>query len=1197
DAPVLERAWRRIVDRHPILRTQFAWDGTSAPMQQVLAKVDVALDVRDLTALSEVEQESRFQAFLVTDRRAAFQLDRAPLFRLTLFRLGPAHDRFVFTYHHALLDTAVVWVVEEAFRTYDAARHGEVAPLEDRRPYRDHIVWLHDHLTTDHDAARAYYAALLEGFDEPTRLTTLASTQGSTGAPDPARGYGANRFGVGDAVSTAFHELAARPGASGPAIVEAAWALVLAAFSGSTDVVFGSTRGCRRSGIPGSDRIVGLFINTPPVRVQVDGASTVLGLVESVRVQQADKRRHEHTPLTEIQNASEIRGGLFDTITVINELHQGTRLKQVGPEFAARDFDLHDQTNFPLTLLAYLDPQIHFKLSYDTRVFDDAAIAEVHDLFVDILTTMVETPDRQVGTLPRLAATEAEQLRRWNDTARPLPPATVHGLFADQVGRTPDAVAVVVRDTRITYRELDERANALAARLIDLGVVPDTMVGIYLERSVDMVVSLLAVLKAGGAYVPMDPQYPQARIGMMLEDSRAEIVLTQRQLAASVPGDVRHVVAVDDGVPQRTATAPDGGAGPDHLAYVIFTSGSTGRPKGVMIEHRNVVNFFVGMDEQLGHTPGSAPGVWLAVTSISFDISVLELFWTLTRGFTVVVQEDESRLSSEHVAPGVATPKRPIEFSLFYVAADAAAPGTNRYQLLLDGARFADTHGFSAVWTPERHFHEFGGLYPNAAITSAAVAMVTTRIGIRAGSVVLPLHNPIRCAEDWSMVDNLSGGRVGLSFASGWHANDFALAPGNFDDRRAVMAHGIETIQRLWRGETVAATAGDGREIEVKIFPPPVQPAPPIWITAGGSPDTFAMAGRLGANILTNLLVMSEADLVENVAIYRAAYRAAGHPGEGHISLMLHTFVGERLDEVRDIVRAPFLDYLRTSTNLINQVSWEQTSFAKPDTQRGDVVRGPNLDDLDEADMAVIMDHAFERYFRTAGLFGTPQSCMATIDRLRDLGVDEVACLIDFGVDDHAVLAGLEQLDELRRMTLPDTTPAAATSNGHAPGSDTTTPGPDHQPVTAHGGADYGLIAQIERHHVTHLQCTPSMAGVIAVTADGMAALGGLEQLLLGGEALPPAIVERILPNLRGRLSNMYGPTETTIWSTVSPILRAGDPITIGRPIANTQVHVVDRNLLPDPIGVAGELLIGGAGVGRGYLERPELTAERFVQL
>ena len=278
-----------------------------------------------------------------------------------------------------------------------------------------------------------------------------------------------------------------------------------------------------------------------------------------------------------------------------------------------------------------------------------------------------------------------------------------------------------------------------------------------------------------------------------------------------------------------------------------------------------------------------------------------------------------------------------MDFSLFYFAADAGEQQRDRYRLLLEGAKFADTHGFAAVWTPERHFHEFGGLYPNPALTSAAVAVVTERVEIRAGSVVLPLHNPIGIAEDWSVVDNLSNGRVGLSFASGWHANDFALAPDNFerppraDERRASRRSG--RCGAASRCRRAAATAARSRW---RCSRRRCSASPKIWITAGGSPATFEMAGRLGASILTNLLVMSQDDLVANIAAYRTAYRAAGHPGDGHVTVMLHTFVGRDVDEVKRLVREPFLDYLKTSTDLINKVQWERRASPSPVSAAGD---------------------------------------------------------------------------------------------------------------------------------------------------------------------------------------------------------------------------------------------------------------------
>jgi natural product biosynthesis luciferase-like monooxygenase protein len=779
---------------------------------------------------------------------------------------------------------------------------------------------------------------------------------------------------------------------------------------------------------------------------------------------------------------------------------------------------------------------------------------------------MSRRPSSALGDLPRLPGPDVDALLKFNATAAAIPqPECIQEAFEAQVDRTPDQVALAFRDQSLTYRELDERANRIADELVALGIGPDRMVGLFVERSIEMVIAMLGILKAGGAYVPMDPAYPRERIAIMLEDTGAPVVLTLDRLRGLLPPTSATVLSVDAFGSERSPHRYPARARPESLAYVIFTSGSTGRPKGVQVEHRNAANFFGGMDVALGTTPG----VWLALTSISFDISVLEILWTLTRGFKVVVQE-EAEGARRSVLNRQRAASRPVGFSLFYFAADAGESTGNKYRLLLEGARFADTHDFEAVWTPERHFHPFGGLYPNPALTSAAVAAVTNRIQIRAGSVVLPLHNPIRCAEEWSVVDNLSNGRVGLSFASGWHASDFALAPANFKDRRELMARGIETVKALWRGEAVAAESGDGSTIQVRMYPPPVQREPRMWLTASSNPETFRMAGRAGASVLTNLLVMKPEELVANAAVYREAYRAAGHPGNGHITLMLHTFVGQDEDEVRARVRGPFLDYLRTSTDLINKARWELTAFARADdrtTSPGAATM--NLDDLSAEDMDALLAHAFERYFAAAGLFGTPESCMATVDRLREIGVDEIACLIDFGVDSDSVLANLPNLDELRRLSNPTD--------------------------TADEAEDYAIAAQIRRHQVTHMQCTPSLLSMLVLDDDAAEAVSTLQMLLVGGEALPVALVDRVLPHLQGVLRNMYGPTETTIWSSTS-VVESSSPITIGRPITNTSIHIVDRRLRPLPIGVPGELLIGGAGVVRGYLERPGLTAQRFVE-
>lgn len=341
-----------------------------------------------------------------------------------------------------------------------------------------------------------------------------------------------------------------------------------------------------------------------------------------------------------------------------------------------------------------------------------------------------------------------------------------------------------------------------------------------------------------------------------------------------------------------------------------------------------------------------------------------------------------------------------MDFSLFYFANDSRELDANRYQLLLDGARFADRNGFAAVWTPERHFHPFGGLYPNPSVTSAAVAAVTDRIKIRAGSVVAPLHHPLRIAEEWSVVDNLSGGRVGLSFASGWHAVDFALRPENYAGRRQVVIDYSEQVRRLWRGEKMDVVDGTGKPQQVGIFPPPVQPELPVWITSAGGVETFRNAGRAGAGLLTHLLGQELDELAGKIAEYRAA--AMDHGGwRGHVVLMVHTFLGEDDEAVRELVRGPMSDYLRSSLGLL--LGSRQGSARKVDPAT-----------LRDKDVDFLVRRAFERYYDDGGLFGTVDKAIRMVDQARGIGVDEIACLIDFGLPQRTVLSGLEQLNRLR---------------------------------------------------------------------------------------------------------------------------------------------------------------------------------------
>ncbi len=339
-----------------------------------------------------------------------------------------------------------------------------------------------------------------------------------------------------------------------------------------------------------------------------------------------------------------------------------------------------------------------------------------------------------------------------------------------------------------------------------------------------------------------------------------------------------------------------------------------------------------------------------------------------------------------------------IDFSVFYFANDGGSYDPRNYRLLIEGARIADATGLKAVWIPERHFHPFGGLYPNPSVLAAALSMVTKTIRIRAGSVVLPLHHPVRVAEEWSVVDNLSQGRVDIAFARGWNADDFVLSPDTYDDRTGTLMNGIDIIDRLWRGDSVRLPNGEGNITAVKMFPVPCQPVLPKWITSTGSRERFVAAGATGANLLTHLQFQSPDDLGVNIAAYRHARQDHGHdPDAGVVTVMVHLFLGATCEAVRGIVETPFKAYLRSSVNL-----W------CPSVKE--------LRDLSEHDTEDLVDYAFERYYHTNTLFGTPDSCRGLVARLHQCGVDEIACLIDFGVADDLVLDSLGRVCELNEL-------------------------------------------------------------------------------------------------------------------------------------------------------------------------------------
>ncbi|XXT15462.1 MupA/Atu3671 family FMN-dependent luciferase-like monooxygenase [Sorangium sp. So ce429] len=490
-----------------------------------------------------------------------------------------------------------------------------------------------------------------------------------------------------------------------------------------------------------------------------------------------------------------------------------------------------------------------------------------------------------------------------------------------------------------------------------------------------------------------------------------------------------------------------------------------------------------------------------------------------------------------------------------------------KYELLIASARFADAHGFEAVWLPERHFHAFGGLSPNPSVLAAALARETTRVHLRAGSVVAPLHHPVRVAEEWSVVDNLSLGRVGVAFAAGWHANDFVLAPEAFAERRAVTLRRVNEIGALWRGEALALPGPDGGAVSVTLVPRPMQPELPVWLTVVNNPETYEAAGRAGVHVLTSLMGQTPDELAVNVARYRAARAANGHdPAAGRVTLLVHAYVGQDVAETRARARAPFLAYLRASVGLFNAIGHSRGAEG-------------GVDSLSPEDVDYLLSTAYERYCQEAALIGSVASCRPVVERLVGLGVDELSCLVDFGLPGDQVLEGLSHLDALREACAASGARDALRVSGGEPVVPKAAQ-PRDAPAPSTG-------ARLESRPLAELFASGELAPVDAaaigyVPAEVLDIVGLTREELLCGVFAQRPFVNAVYDTHLGRIASVVVPRlSAELYDDQAALLDEVDAVlALSRGIGARTASLV--GLLPSATdyGRAIEKRRGGAGVG-----------------
>ena len=656
NATAFKQAWQRVVERHPVLRTLFVWEHRKKPLQVVRKSVNLPWVQHDWQRLSLIEQQERLEAFLKADRGQGFELDQAPLMRCALIQMAKDTYQFVWSFHHLLMDGWCLSIIlKEVFAFYEAFKQTDNLYLDAPRPYRDYITWLQQQ---DLSQAETFWRQALQGFTAPTPLV-VDRVVGSR--PNQRETYDEQHLQLSAAVTDALQSLARHHHLTLNTLVQGAWALLLSRYSGEEDVVFGATVSGRPHALSGVESMVGLFINTLPVRVQVSGEAFLLPWLQHIQAQQVEREQYSYTPLVEIQGWSNVPRGmvLFESLVVFENYPVDASLQKLSDSLKIGNLRFFERTNYPITVVAALDPELSLQISYEASRFEATTITRMLGHFQTLLTAIVANPQQHLKELPLLTEAERHQLLvEWNDTFADYPQnKCIHHLFEAQVERTPDAVAVVFEDKQLTYCELNRRANQLAHHLQALGIEPEVLVGLCVERSLEMVVGLLGILKAGGAYVPLDPAYPQERLAFMLSDSQVSVLLTQEKLVAGLPEQKARVVCLDRDwgvIAQKSEENPVSGVKPENLAYVIYTSGSTGKPKGAMNTHGGIGNRLLWMQDAYRLT--SADRV-LQKTPFSFDVSVWEFFWPLLTGAGLVVAQPGGHHDSAYLVKVIAQQK------------------------------------------------------------------------------------------------------------------------------------------------------------------------------------------------------------------------------------------------------------------------------------------------------------------------------------------------------------------------------------------------------------------------------------------------------------------------------------------------------------------------------------------------------------
>ena len=671
DVSAFADAWQQLVDKYTVLRTAFVWDNLEQPLQVVGHKAKISLREHDWQDLPVLEQQEKLAAFLQQDLTTGFNLHQAPLMRLNLIKMrsqgancSQFYYQFIWTYHHLLLDGwSVPMLIKELLGYYQSLTQKLDLPPTTAIPYKNYIAWLQQQ---DREKARKFWREELKNFYAPTsigRSNQINRKQNST--------YRQKDLQLSVETTYKLEFLAKEHQLTLNTLIQAAWAILLHRYSDDNDLVFGATSSGRPPSLAHSQTMIGLMINTLPVRVEIDPQQFLIDWLKQLQTKQIARQEYEYTSLIDLHRVSDVPQDtpLFESIVVVENYPVESSLKQSLDVLDLRNIQFSEQTNYPLTLYAAVNQRISLKLLYNAQLYEEKAIALYLEHLKTLLEAIASNPKQKVGELNILSALEREQLlTKINSTFKEYPHCCFHQLFEARVaevqrvqGVQGSKGAVIADDGTLTYAQLNERANQLARFLrqsqgINCRDEGQFTVGVYLERDCDLIISLLAILKTGAAYIPLDPGYPNERLSYIINHAQISYLITKQNIDPQTfnPNHELTIINLEaerEIIQQQSTENLDLKIAPQDLAYVIYTSGSTGKPKGVAVQHDSLVNFLYSMREQLAITPQDR---LLAITTIAFDIAALEIYLPLITGATIVLGDREITLNADRLSQKIA---------------------------------------------------------------------------------------------------------------------------------------------------------------------------------------------------------------------------------------------------------------------------------------------------------------------------------------------------------------------------------------------------------------------------------------------------------------------------------------------------------------------------------------------------------------